>query len=207
MGSWLAWIGLLAFGGVGCLPGGKAEFEQTCTPAPHIEGNPPRQATATHPYTALFTGGYNCGFAGGCFALEPLSLPSGASIDPYSQAVHWTPPGSLAGTTQTLAVATPYDPCGDRAVFRWQVAVLPAPAIQAFTASPLSVPPGGTTTLLPVFTGGTGRIVLWTGGTMDPVASGVAISSPPLAVTTTFELIVTNALGDGTSSTVTVTVE
>jgi hypothetical protein len=87
------------------------------------------------------------------------------------------------------------------------VAVLPAPAIQIFTASPLSVPPGGTTTLLPVFTHGTGRMVMWTSGATTPVESGVAVQSAPLVVTTTFELIVTNTLGDGISSTVTVTVE
>lgn len=149
MSSWRLWMGLFTLVGSGCLPGGKAEFEQTCSPAPHIEGNPPPQATATHPYTAHFTGGYSCGFAGGCFSLEPLSLP--------------------------------------------------APAIQTFTASPLSVPPGGTTTLLPVFTHGTGRMVIWTSGATTPVESGMAVQSSPL--------VVTNTLGDGTSSTVTVTVE
>lgn len=200
------WLLLLLIPASGCIaPGGSAEFSVSCSP-PILEGNPATEATAGHPYSAHFTGGYNCGVAS-CFDLQAVNLPPGAEIDHYTKTVYWTPPASLAGTTQTLSIRTPPDPCGDSAYFSWRVTVLPAPVVLSFTADPMTVAAGGTTTLTPVFANGTGRIVIWTGGSIEGVQSGVPVVSPPMVVTTTFELDVTDRLGNGTSQTVTVQVQ
>jgi hypothetical protein len=192
--------------GMGCYVGPSGEITMTCSPTPHIEGNPAPEATAGHPYRAHFTGGYVCGMSS-CFSLVPVSLPSGAEIDPYGRTVVWTPSASQAGAKHVLRVRTPYDSCGDSATYNWTVTVLPAPTITRFEAAATTVPPGGTTTLTAVFANGTGRIDLWTGGTLGTVQSGVPVTTPPLVVTTTYELIVLNHLGHGTTQTLTVQVQ
>lgn len=207
MKHWIPVSGLIILLSLGCFVGSDAEFSMNCDPAPYIEGSPAPEATARNPYTATFHGAYNCGMYS-CFSLEPVSLPEGALIDNYGvKTVRWTPPDSLAGTTQTLTVRTPRDPCGDSAYFTWKVTVLPAPAIQRFEAAATALHPGESTSLTAVFTDGTGHIDLWTTGTLGVVLSGVPIATPPLMVTTTFELTVLNRLGHGTSRTLTVLVQ
>ncbi|GEM_PF-2135881 len=70
-----------------------------------------------------------------------------------------------------------------------QVTVHPLPQIASFTAGRLLITQGQTTSLVPVFSGGTGSIP-----GIGPVASGQAIPVSP-ASTTTYVLTVTNPLG------------
>jgi len=182
----------LMMGCAGGLPGGPIDI--TCSPSPLILGSPPAYATVDYPYSAQFTGVYNCGL-GVCFSLEAVTLPPGAEIDNYLKCVTWTPRASLASTTQQFKVRTPPDACGDSATFAWTVEVLPPIVLQSFTANPPAVHPGGTTLLTPVYTGGSGWIDQLGGSSLGEVASGSAVLTPPLTGTTTFVLSVSNSAG------------
>lgn len=76
-----------------------------------------------------------------------------------------------------------------------------APVISSFTAAPASIPSGSSSSLNPVFSGGTGVI---TPGNIS-VTSGTAVSVSPLA-TTTYTLTVTSSGGSSVTQQVTVTV-
>lgn len=77
----------------------------------------------------------------------------------------------------------------------------PAPVITSFAAAQGSISQGNSTTLMAVFSNGTGSVSNGIGG----VQSGVAISTGTLQTTTAFTLTVTGA-GGTASSTTTVTV-
>ena len=177
----------------------------TCTPAPSIQGAPPGFATADAVYAADFTGAYNCGLWL-CFSIEAVAMPPGAVIDGAARGVSWTPPASLAGTTQGFEVRTTPDACGNSANFQWSVEVLAAPAITSFTAAPALVRPGGTCQLTAVFTGGYGRIDIPGGASLGEATSGAPLTTPALQADTGFLLTVTNPAGATATESLTVRV-
>jgi hypothetical protein len=77
----------------------------------------------------------------------------------------------------------------------------PAPVATSLTAGAASITNGSSTTLTPIFSGGTG--VITPGNTT--VTSGVAITVTP-TTTTTYTLTVTNALGATASTSTSITV-
>lgn len=190
---------------VSCTSGLGKGGSVTCSPAPHIEGSPAPVATAGFPYAAHFSGGFLCSWIGPvCFSLEAANLPAGAEIDNYLKSVFWTPPTAMAGSTQTLSVRTPRDPCGDSAVFTWTVRVVAAPTIDSFTATPPAVHPGESTHLRAVFAHGGGWIQTTAGDSLGAVTSGVDVLIPALPQTTTYVLTVANEAGAQVSQQLTV---
>ena len=81
------------------------------------------------------------------------------------------------------------------------VQLIPTPAIASFTASYGNILPGSSTTITPIFTGGTGVI----DNGIGPVTSGMAIAVSP-AVTTAYSLTVTSLANSWVQRNVTVTV-
>lgn len=184
---------------LGCL-GLSQKGDMECTPGPHLEGAPSTVATAGYPYAAHFTGGYVCGLFI-CFSLEPEVLPPGATIDNFLKSVLWTPTADQIGTLQTFQVRTPADACGDSARFSWQVQVLAAPTITSFQALPEIIHPGETTQIVAQFAHGMGVV-----DSLGEVHSGVAVTTPPLAQSTSYLLRVDNGYGVEVTQTVTVQV-
>jgi formylglycine-generating enzyme required for sulfatase activity len=79
---------------------------------------------------------------------------------------------------------------------------IPPPLITSFTAAKSPITQGTSTTLLALFTGGTGTINAGVG----LVSSGVAVSTGTLTSSTTFTLTVTNSAGTAVATTTTVVV-
>jgi hypothetical protein len=105
-----------------------------------------------------------------------------------------------ATTTYTLTVT---NAAGAAVTAMATVNVIPAPAITSFTANPATITTGASSSLAPVFSGGTGII---TGGSSPITAtSGTAVSVSPTK-TTTYTLTVTDTVGTNTTKTATVTV-
>lgn len=106
------------------------------------------------------------------------------------------PPGPEAPTTDTSPTTSTVDAGPDTPV--------PAfPRIVSFTASPCTISTGSSATLTAVFENATAASIdQWIGG----VTSDNGVSTGPLTDTTTYKLTVSNAAGDSTSQTVTVTV-
>jgi len=155
--------------------------------APAISGFTALPATITVGVTTSLTGL----FTGGTGMITPgnISVTSGTSVSV-------TPSDT---TTYTLTVTNPTGVTATQAVTVTVTAV--APTISGFTALPATITAGGTTSLIGVFTGGTGMI---TPGNL-PVTSGTCMSVTP-SDTTTYTLTVTNAAGATASLPVIVTV-
>jgi hypothetical protein len=132
--------------------------------------------------------------------VELLQGPAGAGVDPIRGAVFWTPSEGDANTGARFSIATKPDACGKRATQSWTVAVSPAPEIVQFTAVETNIARGASATLTAIFSG-TGRIDL-----LGPVTGVVPIITPPLNVTTTFTLLVTNPVGAEVRQSITIQV-
>ena len=131
---------------------------------------------------------------------------SGASTVSIDQSI-----GVVTGTSQvvTPGQSTTYtlsvqNSLGASVTKQVQVTVVAAPQIANLTAAANPISPGGSTTLTPVFTGGTGTISKPTGNV--GAASGVSVSTGTLSTTTTFTLTVTNSAGDSVTRQITVSV-
>ena len=131
-------------------------------------------------------------FSGGTGTLNP-----GALLVTSGQPVTVTPDQT---TTYILTVASAAG-AALNASASVTVTVAPPPVIQSFTASATSVLLGGSVTLTPVFSAGTGDIE----PTAGAAVSGTAYTVSPTQ-TTTYTLTVTGALGAQVTSAVTVTV-
>ncbi|WP_316413015.1 RCC1 domain-containing protein [Mesoterricola silvestris] len=107
--------------------------------------------------------------------------------------------GNLAeDTTFTLTVSGP----GGTRTRQIQVKTVAAPVITSFTAAKGILTEGASATLTGVFTGGAGTVSAGLGS----VATGVPVTTAPLAGTATFTLTVTNEVGDSATAQTTVTV-
>jgi hypothetical protein len=126
-------------------------------------------------------------FTGGKGVITPGSLPAAsnmpvplkplaAATTPYIYTLTVTNASGTA-VTQTVAITVNAPPAG--------------PAISSFTASPTTVAAGGSATLTPDFTGGTGVI---NPGNLPATASGVSVTVKP-KTTTSYTLTVINPAG------------
>lgn len=117
----------------------------------------------------------------------------GASIPPHSlqrRGMEWAALGLAAvACLQAAGSCSPGNP-----------GVPARPSISGFAATHPAVPAGSATTLVPTFSGGSGRVEPGIG----PVASGEAVSTGALTQATTYTLAVTGAAGDSASAQVTV---
>ena len=134
-------------------------------------------------------------FANGTGVITPGPIPVTSMIP--------VPVTPAASTVYTLTVTGP----GGQAVTRsTTITVLPAPpaapAITSFLADPATIRPGGSATLTPIFTGGTGVI---DPGRIPATTSGSPVTVQP-AATTLYTLTVTNAAGQKSIRTALVTV-
>jgi len=128
-------------------------------------------------------------FEGGTGAIEGLGpVVSGAAI----------PTGNLTASRDFVLTVT--NAAGDSASQTLNVAIVAAPSITTFTAAKSPVTTGKATSLTATFEGGTGAIE-----GLGPVVSGAAIPTGNLTAARDFVLTVTNAAGDSTTQTVTVT--
>ena len=109
---------------------------------------------------------------------------------------NWTAPSAGTYTITASSVS----PTGYSA--STQITVVNAPVIATFTATPLTVSQGASTTLLATFSNGTA--VISPGGTV-PV-SGTSFSSGALSITTSYTLTVTNTAGKSVTRSLTVNV-
>ena len=149
------------------------------------------------------------------FVANPASISSGGSSSLtgiFANGTGMITPGNLPATSGTPVSVSPtvtttytltVTPSSGTAVTQTvTVTVTPAvPTITSFTASPASIPSGGSSSLTGIFAGGTGMI---TPGNL-PVTSGTPVSVSP-SVTTTYTLTVTPTSGTAITKTVTVTV-
>jgi hypothetical protein len=76
------------------------------------------------------------------------------------------------------------------------------PVITSFVAANPTVPAGGSTTLIAIFSGGTGSV----DANIGSITSGAAVSTGKLAANTTFTLTVTNATGETATAKTTVSI-
>lgn len=134
-----------------------------------------------------------CGF-------DLLEGPPGAGVDRIRGVVYWTPAAADGNTSRRFTIATARDPCGNRAVQSWTVAVAPAPVIHSFAASASNVNRGQTATLTAVFTGNAEI------SSIGAVTSGVPVVTPPLNASATFTLTVYNATGTTRTQSLTISV-
>jgi alpha-L-arabinofuranosidase len=129
-------------------------------------------------------------FSGGTGVITPgnISVNSGTAV-------------SVSPTTTTAYTLTVTPASGSPVTQTVTVTVVPPAAITSFAASPVTIGAGQSSSLIAVFSGGTGVI---TPGNIS-VTSGTAISVSP-TTTTTYTLTVTPTVGMPATQTVTVTV-
>jgi hypothetical protein len=158
----------------------------TVVPLPAItrfDASPATIASGTSSsLTAMFTGGT------GMITPGNLAVTSGTLVNV----------SPTATTTYTLTV-TP--PAGTAITLTATVTVVPAPTITRFAANPATIAIGSASSLIAVFSGGTGAV---NPGNL-PVTSGTSLGVSPTA-TTTYTLTVTPPAGTVIMQTVTVTV-
>jgi hypothetical protein len=161
--------------------------EITVDPAPVITSftasNNPINSGASTDLTAVFSGGT------GMITPGNLAVTSGTPVSV-------TP---AATTTYTLTVTPPVG----NAITKTLTVTVNASLISSFSANPSFIAAGKTSSLIPVFSGGTG-VITAPGGYSQAVTSGGSFPVSPTA-TTTYTLTVTPT-GGGTPSTATVTV-
>lgn len=108
-------------------------------------------------------------------------------------------PITVSPILTTIYTLTASNSLGASSTATTTVSVVNAPIITSFTASSTSITSGGSTTLTPVFAGGTGAI-----NGIGNVVSGVGVNVSPTA-STTYTLSVSNIAGT-TSSSITINV-
>jgi len=137
--------------------------------------------------TAVFTGGTGIITAPGGYS-SPVTSNSPITVTPSATTTYTltvTPPVGTVNATQTLTVN------------------VGTAAISSFTANPAQIEAGSSSSLIAVFSGGTGEVTA-PGGFSSPVTSGHSIPVSPTA-TTTYTLSVTPT-GGGTALTQTTAV-
>ncbi len=129
-------------------------------------------------------------FSGGTGVVTPgnVAITSGAGVVA----------APLATTTYTLTVT---NAAGSSATSTFTVAVVAPPSISSFTSSPATIPAGNTSSLMPIFGGGSG--IITPGNIVTLSGSSVAVS--PIN-STIYTLTVTNAAGTAVQATASVTV-
>jgi Putative Ig domain len=100
----------------------------TCALAPPLATQPPKLATVGQPYTVqlTFDTSDTCGAWPGhssCFDVPPVQLPPGASYDPATGRLTWTPSPDQALTTPVFEIATVTRDCGHEVSWSWAVYV------------------------------------------------------------------------------------
>lgn len=100
----------------------------TCTPPPEITSSPPTVATVGQQYVYVVDARYLCGMWNICNNVVGVQMPGGASIDPFSDAIVWTPDESQANLNVRFTITTEKDDCGHVARQSWTVHVFPPPA-------------------------------------------------------------------------------
>jgi len=109
-------------------------------------------------------------------------------------------PVTVLPTTTTTYTLTVTPSVGQPITKTATLTVTPAPAITSFTANPTTISAGSSSTLTPVFSGGTG--VITPGNITATSGTGVTVSP---TTTTTYTLTVTPVLGNAITATATVT--
>jgi hypothetical protein len=118
-----------------------------------------------------------------------LTLDPGGPLEPTQRTL--TTPAAWGGYTLTAS-----NDAGDVATAAVSPEVVDPPAIGSLTASPPSVPFGGTTSIVAVFTGGAGEVTPnVVGGMPTAVRSGEPVTVGPLRSNMSYLLTVTNAAG------------
>jgi hypothetical protein len=130
---------------------------------------------------------------------ESGTLPNGLTFDPSTGVLAGTPGVGSDGTYNLAFKAQ--NGIGSDAVQSFTVSVVPPPIISSFTAGSDTIVLGGSTTLTPVFSNGTGSLDSGIGA----VASGVTKTVTPTS-TTIYTLTVTNAAGTSVTASTKVTV-
>jgi hypothetical protein len=172
----------------GCGGGGDGGGGASCSPPLAFASTPPTQATVGMQYVYDVRQVKFCiPFITNCGGVSAESMPPGAVVDSRDN-VLWTPPASLAGGSAQFRISIS-DVCGSRVAQSWAVSVHAAPSIQSFVASASEVFAGETVGLTAAFVG-TGVIA-----GVGSVASGVQVTTPPLAQSTRFDLRVSNPMG------------
>ncbi len=116
-----------------------------------------------------------------------------ASAGSFSGANFTAPTGPPYDTTQTAVTITATSVNGGTAS-NFTVQVVPLPVITSFVSNPVTANYGGSTTITPVFSLGSGQIV-----GLGSVTSGQGVSSGGLTTSKTFTLTVTDVAGDSVS--------
>ncbi len=161
-------------------------------------------ATVELPVITSFVASADPVTAGGDVSLTAEFSGGTGTIDQGVGAVQRGTPVTVVGVgSETTFTLTVTNALGTHATRSLVVHTVAAPAITSFVAAAPTVRSGQSTTLTPVFTGGTGVVDQGIG----PVQSGVAIATPALTQSTTFKLTVTNAAGAEVQSEATVAVE
>ena len=157
-------------------------------PAPSITTFAPVKSPVTLGDGTELTASY----ANGAGIVTPgnLPLPSGSRV-----AI-----GPLLADASFLLTVT--NGAGESVTQTASVAVVPAPAITGFTASPGSISAGEASTLTPTFSGGVGTV----DHALGVVTSGAGLSTGALGATASYRLTVANAAGTEATRDVTVTV-
>ncbi len=152
-----------------------------------ISGPPFLSTGHTATYTAAVTGTVNTAVAwtadaGAIDASGRLTAPSVAPFSTTQTPLTLTATSVRGGTPASLTVQ-----------------IVPLPSITSFNSNPSSATYGGSTSITPVFTNGTGQIV-----GLGSVASGQPVSTGALTAPQTYTLLVTNLAGDSVSQNLTV---
>jgi hypothetical protein len=121
-----------------------------------------------------------------------------ASAGTFSGAIFTAPTGAPYDTTQTAVTITATSVNGGTAA-NFTVQVVPLPVITSFVSNPVTANYGGSTTITPAFSLGSGQIV-----GLGSVTSGQGVSSGGLTTSKTFTLTVTDVAGDSVSQNLTV---
>jgi hypothetical protein len=131
--------------------------------------------------------------------LESGTLPSGIAFNTSTGVLAGTPAAGIEGTYNLTFTA--HNGVGSDAVQNFTLSVVPVPVISSFTPGSDTIVLGGSTTLTPVFSNGTGSVDNGIGA----VSNGVARTVTPTS-TTTYTLTVTNVAGTSVTATAKVTV-
>ena len=142
----------------------------------------------------------NTGGALVAYAVSP-ALPAGLALNPTTGVITGTPTTVTAVASYVVTASNTSGAATARATLNMTVVAAPVATSLAAVTNP--VPYGGSTSLTPTFSGGTGAVDQGIGA----VTSGTAFSSGALTAAKTFTLTVTNAAGATATAAVGVTLQ
>ena len=159
----------------------------TVPPPPSITSFAAGQSLLTAGDSTTLTGVFGDGTGFVDSSVGPLTSGTPVTVSP------------TATTTYTLTVT---NPVGAAVTATATVTVVPAPVLTSFMADPAAVAYGGSSTLIAVFSNGTGSV----DNQIGAVTSGAGAATGTLTASTSFTLTVANAAGTSLMATATVTV-